>query len=176
MKVLLRTLFTALILLPALSLAHGPSRQKILEEIEIDAAPDKVWALVKDFCSIKDWHPMVTTCKSEQGTVEDAVRVITLENGATIKEQLARYYPDRRKFQYMMLEPNPDAFPINTHGTGITVKDNGSGGTLVQWKGAFYRAYPGPNPPPELSDEAGHEQLSAFYRSGLENLKRLAEQ
>lgn len=176
MKVIMRTLLPVLLLIPALALAHGPSRQKVVEEIEIDAAPEAVWELVKDFCAIQDWHPMVTACESEQGTEEDAVRIITLENGATIKEKLARYYPDRRKFQYMMMEPNPDAFPINTHGTGITVKDDGSGGSVVQWKGAFYRAFPGPNPPPELSDEAGHKQLSAFYRNGLENLKKLAEQ
>lgn len=171
-----RILPALLLLLPALCLAHGPSRQKVQEEIEIDAPPAKVWGLIKDFCSIKDWHPMVTDCESDKGTEEDAVRVITLESGAKIKEQLARYFPDRRKFQYMMTEPNPDAFPINTHGTGITVKDNGSGGSLVEWKGAFYRAYPGPNPPPELSDEAGHKKLTEFYRSGLENLKKLAEQ
>ncbi len=167
---------SVLLLLPALCLAHGPSRQKVVEEIEINAPPDEVWAIIKDFCAIEEWHPMVTGCESDKGTEVDSVRVITMENGARVKEQLARYFPERRKLQYMMIEPSPDAFPINTHGTGITVKDNGNGGSVVEWKGAFYRAFPGPNPPPELSDEAGRKKITELYRSGLENLKKLAEQ
>ncbi|MEX2525031.1 MAG: SRPBCC family protein [Gammaproteobacteria bacterium] len=165
-----------LLLAPALVTAHGPSRQKVVEEIEISASPDKVWAIVSEFCSIKDWHPMVTACESDKGTAVDSVRVITLENGAAVKEKLARHFPDRRRLQYMMIEPSPEAFPINTHGTGIIVKEGAEGGAVVEWKGAFYRAFPGPNPPPELSDEAGREKITAFYRSGLENLKQLAEQ
>lgn len=171
------TRFTMVLILltPVLVAAHGPSRQKVVEEVEINASPEEVWAIISEFCSIKDWHPMVTDCESDKGTEVDSVRVITLENGAAVKEQLARHFPDRRRLQYMMIEPNPEAFPVNTHGTGITVREGASGGSVVEWKGAFYRAFPGPNPPPELSDEAGRERISAFYRSGLEKLKQLAE-
>ena len=29
--------------------AHGPSRQKVVEKIEIGASPDKIWDIVKNF-------------------------------------------------------------------------------------------------------------------------------
>lgn len=29
--------------------AHGPSRQKLTETIEINATPDKIWSIVKEF-------------------------------------------------------------------------------------------------------------------------------
>ena len=64
--------------------------------------------------------------------------------------------------------------PVNTHGATITVKDGG-GKSIVEWKGAFYRSFPGPNPPPELSDETASKVLSEFYTAGLEKIKALAE-
>ena len=36
--------------------AHGPSRQKVVEKIEIDAPADKVWAIVGNFQDMS-WHP-----------------------------------------------------------------------------------------------------------------------
>lgn len=170
-----RFILTSLFLFPALCFAHGPSRQKVVKEIEIDAPPEKVWALISDYCSIKDWDPMVTGCESDNGTEKDSIRIITLENGEKIKEKLIKHLPDQMKYQYMMVEPNIKALPINTHGSSITVMANDKGGTTVEWKGAFYRSFPGPNPPPELSDEAGHEKVGELYESGLMHLKELAE-
>jgi hypothetical protein len=168
-------LFTGLVLIPALCFAHGPSRQKVIKEIEIDASPEKVWSLIADYCAIKEWDPAITDCESDNGTQPDSIRTITLENGEKVKEKLIKHLPDQMKYQYMMIEPNTRALPINTHGSSITVRANDKGGTTVEWKGAFYRAFPGPNPPPELSDEAGHEKVGALYERGLKRLKELAE-
>ncbi|MBT4888301.1 MAG: SRPBCC family protein, partial [Rhodospirillales bacterium] len=52
-----------LFLLPAITSAHGPTRQKVVKEIEINAEPDKVWGIISDFCSIKNWLPPVTECE-----------------------------------------------------------------------------------------------------------------
>jgi len=164
----------ALLLIPALTLAHGPSRVKVDHQIEINAPADKVWGIVSDFCSIKDWNPAVTECESDNGNQPDSVRVITLENGQKMKEKLVKFNTEGTMYQYMLIEPNVDAFPINTHGATISVKDAG-GKTVVEWKGAFYRSFPGPTPPPELTDEAAEKALSAFYKAGLENIKKLAE-
>ena len=46
----------ALSLIPAAALAHGPSRQKVVEKIEIDAPPAKVWAIVGNFGDLS-WLP-----------------------------------------------------------------------------------------------------------------------
>lgn len=163
-------------LLPALTFAHGPARQKVMQEIEINAPLDKVWSIISDFCSIKDWNPQVTGCEITEGNPEEAgaIRVITLENGQKLKEKLIKLVPEQNKIQYMLTEPNIEAFPINTHGSTILLSNEG-GKTKVVWKGAFYRSFPGPNPPPELSDEAGQKALTGFYSAGLEKIKTLAE-
>ena len=163
-------------LVPGLALAHGPARVKIVEQIEVNAPPEKVWAIISDFCSIKDWHPGITACESDNGTQPDSIRTITVEGGEQLKEKLVKHEPDRYMQQYMMMEPNEKVFPINTHGATITVKEGENGGSIVEWKGAFYRLFPGTNPPPDQTDEAGKEALTKIYRAGLENIKKLAEQ
>ena len=162
--------------MPALVFSHGPSRQKVVETIDVNASPDKVWSVISGFCSIKDWHPGVTDCESDKGSEPDSIRVITLESGEQVKEKLIKIMPDKFRMQYMMVEPNPNAFPINTHGSSITVTENSSGGSTIEWKGAFYRSFPGPNPPEDQSDAAGQAKLSALYKTGLEGIKQIVEQ
>jgi hypothetical protein len=172
---LIRPGLIALLLIPALAVAHGPSRQKVDKQIEINAPVVKVWGIISDFCSIKSWNPAVTACESDKGNEPDSMRIITLENGQKLKEKLVKYNAQEFSYQYMMVEPNAAAFPINTHGATITVKAGDGGKTIVEWKGAFYRSFPGPNPPPELSDEAASKALSEFYTKGLDKIKKLAE-
>lgn len=166
----------ALLLIPALVMAHGPSRRKVVEQVEINAPVDKVWGIISDYCSIKDWNPSVTDCVSDNGNEPDSTRTITLENGEKMQEKLIKYNPDNTMYQYMLLKANVKAMPINTHGSTLSVKAGENGKTIVEWKGAFYRSFPGPNPPPELTDEAAIKILTAFYRAGLDNIKKLAEQ
>jgi len=176
MKRIIKFCILAAFFAPALTLAHGPSRVLLVEEIEINATPDKVWFVIGDFCSIKDWHPTVTDCTSDKGNEPDSVRVITLEDGEQITEILAKHNPDKFMIQhYMEAGQELKAYPITTHGLTITISDNGEGGSTVKWKGAFYRFYQGPNPPPELSDETATEKLTVFYRAGLKNIKKLSE-
>lgn len=167
------TLF-AVLLIPSLVMAHGPSRQKLVKEIEINAPADKVWSIISDYCSIKDWNPEVTACESTAGNEPDSVRTITLQNGQALEEKLAKYSAEKKSFMYYMTRPNTEAFPVNTHSLMVTVSDNG-GTSKVEFKGAFYRSFPGPNPPPDQTDEAAAEKLGEFYMKGLEGIKQAAE-
>ena len=46
---------------------------------------------------------------------------------------------------------------------------------MVEWRGAFYRAFPNNDPPPDKNDEAAVAAITGVYQSGLANLKKLAE-
>ena len=46
--------------------AHGPTRQKVRELIEINAAPDKVWAVIGNFQDMS-WLPPVTKTEGDKG-------------------------------------------------------------------------------------------------------------
>ena len=81
----------ALALIPAAALAHGPSRQKVVEKIEIDAPPAKVWAIVGNFGDLS-WLPGVAKTEGTGGNTPDqAKRKITLANGGVIEETLTKY-------------------------------------------------------------------------------------
>ncbi len=176
MKKIIKTCLLAALFVPALVLAHGPARVLLIEEIDINATPEKVWSVISDYCSIKDWHPMVTDCTSDKNNEPGSVRVITLESGEQISEILAKYKPENFMIQHYMEDGQElKAYPITTHGLTITVSDNGKGGSTLKWKGAFYRSYQGPTPPHELSDEYATEKLTVFYRAGMENIKKLSE-
>lgn len=172
------TLLIAFLLVPGLVLAHGPARVKVSKSIEINASADKVWSLISDYCSIKDWHPDISECNADKGSEPESVREITLANGEVIKEKLFKIDNEKKFMQYaMQLEKGRiiEGMPISTHGAKITVSATDSG-SKVEWNGAFYRAFPGQEPPPELSDAACQEALETLYVNGLENIKKLAEQ
>lgn len=156
--------------------AHGPSRVKLQEQIAIAAPAEKVWAIIADFCSIKDWNPLVTACESDAGNKPDSVRRITLDNGAVVQQKLAKYQADRYRMQYYMLANNPAAYPVNSHGVIWMVIPNEDGGATLQLKGNFYRLFPGPTPPAGQRDEDGKAALMRIARAGMENVKKLAEQ
>jgi mxaD protein len=158
------------------ALAHGPTPQKLEESIEINAPPEKVWALVKDFDGIAKWHPMLASAKGQNGkNANGAERVLTFKTGGAITESLDEYDADRRFYGYRMLKENPKAFPVSSHSSRLEVKDSGKGGSLVEWIGRFYRGDTGNEPHANLNDEAATKAMSEFAKSGLENLKRLAE-
>ncbi len=165
-----------LFLLPAITSAHGPSRQKVVKEMAINAAPEKVWAIIGDFCAIKLWLPPVTECESDGSNNPDIIRTLTLENGEILKEQLLKHNPEKMMYQYMIDEANVKAVPVSSYGSSIMVTAGDNGGSVVTWKSGFYRGFMNNNPPPELSDEAAVNAISTIYDIGLANIKKLAEQ
>ncbi len=165
----------AFLLLPLASQAHGPSRQMVVKEMQINAPAAKVWEVIADFCSISTWDAEVPECQADPGNKPDTVRTLKLKNGQQIQEKLVKHEPENRKMQFMLLAPNEAALPINTLGTTLSVRDGEGGTAVVEWKAAFYRSFPGPTPPPELSDEAAVAAVTKIVDAGLAGIKALAE-
>ncbi len=170
---------TALILalLPLTATAHGPSRLKLTEEAAIAAPPEKVWEIIKDFCSIAKWHPAIAKCESEGGNAAGAKRVLTLkrEGDPQIVEELMSYDEAGKTFKYKIKQVDIKVLPVTTYSSFMTVKAGEMGGSLVTWNGGFYRGYPNNKPPPELNDEAAIAAVTAIYKTGLAGLKKVAE-
>jgi carbon monoxide dehydrogenase subunit G len=178
MKSLFRLLLAILIAMPFASQAHGPSRLKVEEEINVAAAPDKVWAIIADFCSIAEWHPGVYSCQGDGGNEVGATRLLTLgeEGGPTITEELQKYDAEKMTYKYKIMKVDVNVLPVTTYSSFISVHDDGNGGSIVRWRGGFYRGYPNNDPPPELNDEAAVKAVTGIYQGGLQNIKVLAEQ
>ncbi len=154
------------------ALAHGPTRQKVTETININAPADKVWAVIKDFDALKNWHPAVEASPADKGNAEGSVRMLALKGGGKLEESLESYDEKARKYSYRAKDGG--ALPVTNYSSTIQVKADGAN-AIVEWRGAFYRAYPNNDPPKGQDDEAAVTAVTGVYKSGLTNLKKVAE-
>lgn len=176
MNLRLATLWLAIMVLPGIAAAHGPTRQKMTETIEIKAPPEKVWAMIGNFQDMS-WHPAVEKSEGSGGNALEATRVLTLKGGAgaTISEVLYKYSEEKMSYSYRITAVKVEVLPVTNYSSHLTVKPGKDGGSLVEWRGAFYRGYPNNDPPPELNEEAAIKAVTGVYRAGLENLKAALE-
>lgn len=156
--------------------AHGPSRQKVTETVEIAAPPDAVWARVGHFGDMS-WHPAVAATEATQGDEVGSIRVLSLgaPDGPTITEELYKYDAVKMTYSYRINEVDVSVLPVTNYSSHIAVKPGAEGGSTVEWRGAFYRGFPNNDPPPELNDEAAVKAVTDIYRTGLDALKRDVE-
>lgn len=173
-------LFTAALaattLLAAVSAgAHGPTRQKISEKIEINAPPEKVWAVVSNFQD-GGWIPVVAKTEGTGGNAQGATRTLTLKNGATVDEEVAKLEPEKMTLMYRINKVDVAVLPVTNYSSWLVVTPADDGKkSEVEWRGAFYRGYPNNDPPPELNDEAAIKAVTGLYKAGLESLKKQIE-
>ncbi len=164
----------ALTLASSVALAHGPTRQKVVEKITIDAPADAVWAQLKDFDALAKWHPAVEASPADKGNAEGSVRQLKLKGGGALTETLERHNDAGKSYTYRAKDGG--ALPVTNYTSTISVSVSGDGAkSTVEWRGAFYRGFPNNDPPPDQNDEAAVKAVTGVYQSGLANLKKLVE-
>lgn len=175
---MLRSLALGLLLIPLFVMsqanAHGPTRQKVTETVEIMAPADKVWTAIGSFQDL-NWHPAVEKTEGEGGNDPGAKRTLTLTGGGQIFEELLKYDAEGRMMKYIITEVDVKVLPVNNYSSILTVEDLGDGKSKVIWKGAFYRGYMNNDPPEDLNDAAAVKAVTGVYRSGLDELKKKLE-
>lgn len=159
-------------LLPAAALAHGPTRQKVTESVEINAPADKVWAAVGNFQDM-GWTGIATKTEGTGANTVGATRKLTVPNG-TLDEKLTKYNADNKSYSYELPVSDPKVLPVSNYSSTITVTAAGDK-SKVEWKGAFYRSYVNNDPPPEENDEAAVKAVTGLYQAALGNLKKKLE-
>lgn len=163
----------ALALASTLAFGHGPTRQKVTETIAVKASPAAVWDKVKDFNGMPAWHPAVASSTATDGSKEGSVRTLSLKGGGQVVETLESYGDADRRFSYRAKDGG--ALPVTNYTSTFTVKPANGGTTVIEWRGAFYRAYTNNDPPPGQDDEAAVKAITGVYQSGLANLKKILE-
>ena len=158
--------------LAAPGLAHGPTRQKVVEKVSIDAPAAAVWAKIRNFDALKDWHPAIAESAADKANNVGSVRSLKLKGGGELSESLEGY--DDAQMKYSTRAKDGGALPVSNYTATIQVSAEG-GKAVVEWRGAFYRAYQNNDPPPEQNDEAAVAAIAGVYKSGLANLKKLVE-
>lgn len=162
----------ALLLLPSLALAHGPSRQKVTLKQEINAPAAEVWAVIGDFYDM-NWHPAVHATSGD-GTLEvdKSQRVLVLgeDGGPEVLETLYKWRPEKMSYSYFITEVDVEVIPVTNYSAHLTVKALSDTTSEVEWKAGFYRGYPNNDPPEHLNDEAAVAAVTGIYTAGLEAL------
>ncbi|HML91043.1 SRPBCC family protein [Methyloceanibacter sp.] len=174
---LLRTFafHAALLLVAVPAQAHGPTPQKVEESITIAAAPETVWAAVKDFDRLVAWNPLVESSVGTGGNEAGGERVVVLKSGGQFTDSLDEYNDKDMFYSYRLATPDIDAFPVSFYSSTLAVKPGAGGGSEVTWDARLYRADTGNFPSETQNDQAAIDAVTAFFQAGLKELKIKAE-
>ncbi|MDF1583386.1 MAG: SRPBCC family protein [Methyloprofundus sp.] len=153
--------------------AHGPTPKKADKSIVINAPIDKVWAVVKHFDKISDWHPEVLSSRGDGKNESGSERKLTLKSGL-LEEGLDYFSDTDHEYNYRLKTENTEVFPVSSYTCAIQLIAEGDA-TKVKWKSRFYRGDTGNTPPEKLNDESAVKAMNSFIDNGLQGLKQSLE-
>jgi hypothetical protein len=130
--------------------------QRVTENINLDAPPDRVWELLGQFGG--DWHPLIANIKLI-GTGIGELRVIETTDGKTIIERLDAIDTSSRSYRYT----NISGIPALDYTGALEVKPSGTGSS-VEWRAQYL--------PNGQGDLVVRTIVSTLFKTGLESLKR----
>lgn len=161
----------AAMVIPAMVFAHGPTRQKVTITADVATEPAEVWARIGNFQDMS-WHPAVHSSTGENGNDIDATRVLSIgsSDGPTISEILYKYSDEKMSYSYRITDVLVEVLPVTNYSSHLTVKPRDGGGSMIEWRGAFYRGYPNNDPPVDLNDAAAIAAVTNIYQAGLDAL------
>ncbi|WP_217914103.1 SRPBCC family protein [Miltoncostaea marina] len=124
--------------------------------IDIDAPPDRVWALVGDPTSVPRWYP-----KYAAAEVDGDIRVLRTAEGGELRERLLERDEGRRFYSYTVLS----GAPVASHFASFEVVAEGAG-SRVRWATQA-------EPSDPSADLRG--RLVGTQTEALERMKRIVE-
>ncbi len=156
------------------AVACGPSRSREVTSVEIDAPAARVWDVVANYRDMA-WTGRIVKTESVHGMApEIAKRRLTFSSGAVLTDTVVSVEPDQRSLTFRTDEEDWKELPVEGYVSKITVREV-DGRSIVEWRGAFSRAYLKNDPPPELSDDAAIAAVIQFQNASLAGLKRRLE-
>ncbi|MAW33243.1 MAG: hypothetical protein CMK56_02405 [Proteobacteria bacterium] len=175
MKLILSFTFLISLLFFDFSIAHGPSRQKVIESIEINASPQKVWSMISDFSNY-NWHPDVKSFSSD-GKEIGSKRIINFSENKKISQTLEKLNYERKIISWRILETDNSIMPVNSYSATLSVSkiEGNDNKSNLKFKAAFYRGFMGNDPPEELNDENSKKKVLSFVNKSLKGIKSKLE-
>ena len=129
--------------------------QSVTDRIDLNAAPDQVWALIGGFDA--SWHPLIANIKLI-GDGIGQLRVIETIDGKEIIERLDAMDNSARFYRYTSIS----GIPASDYTGRLEVKPNGAG-TSVEWAAQYL--------PKGQVDVVVRTIISTLFKTGLESLK-----
>jgi hypothetical protein len=132
----------------------------------IDATADTVWAYVRDFNALPQWHPSIAESRIEGNLPSDKVgciRHFRLKDGGMIREQLLTLSDYDYQCTYSILES-----PMGVQNYIATLKFTpitDGGRTFAEWSAEF-------DPPQGKERELADAIANGVFQTGFDALKR----
>lgn len=154
------------------SFSHGPSRQKVVEKIVINAELSNVWQIISNFSDFS-WNPLIASTESN-GNEIGSLRKIKSKNGSNISQTLEKLNEEKKMISWRIKETDQKLLPVNSYQATLILKEQG-GKVEATYKAGFYRGFMGNDPPEELNDENSKKKVKEFISSALQSLKKKLE-
>lgn len=147
------------------------SLQRVTRSTIIDAPIDRVWAVLRDFNSHLDWHPIIADSFIEGGEAPDqvgCVRAFRLQDGNELREQLLTLDDRNHVSTYCILD---STIPLQRYVATVRLAPVTDGNrTFWHWQSTF--ATP-PGREQELADAVGSGVYEAGFAALREYLRRV---
>jgi len=168
------TLLGLTVVLSACATSGGgmASKLSVEERVTVHAPANQVWSKVNNFGDLGAWHPAVAKTEITSGAnyKVGAVRLLTLQDGGTIKETLTAYNDAAMTLSYVI---NEGVLPVSHYASTVQVKSLDASTSEVIWKGSFNRKDLSATPAKGQDDEAASNTIHAVYRGGLDNIEKV---
>ncbi|HEX7156448.1 MAG TPA: SRPBCC family protein [Burkholderiaceae bacterium] len=139
---------------------------KVYASSVIDAAPDTVWQLIRDFNALPKWHPAIAESRIENNQPADRVgciRNFRVRDGGVIREQLLTLSDYEYECSYSILESPMGVrnYVATLKLTPITDGDR----TFAEWSAEF-------DCDPARESELARQIGGDVFQGGFDALKR----
>jgi mxaD protein len=137
----------------------------VSKTIAIDAPAAAVWAKVKDFNALNTWHPAVarTEILAGENNKVGATRLLTLNDGGTIEEDLLSWDEATMTYTYNIIE---SVLPVSDYEATLTLEPITDTSTKVIWSASF-------NAGKGADDDTARNTIGGIFDAGLENLRSI---
>ncbi len=132
---------------------------KVDMKTDLNVAPEEVWKLIGGFNTLPDWHPAIEKSELEE---EGSMRRLGLAGGGTIIEKLVKLDDKERVYSYSIID---SPLPVANYTASISVKDDGTGNTTVEWSSEFDAK--------NAAENEAMDVIAGIYQAGFDNLKKM---
>jgi len=133
----------------------------------IDAPIGDVWARIRDFNGLPDWHPAIAASRIEGGEPNDrvgCVRNFSLKSGGSIREQLLALDDIEHACTYSILE---SPMPVENYVATLRLLPVTDGNrTFAEWTARF-------DCPPDQEKGLIQSIGQGVFQGGLDALKKI---
>ena len=102
----------------------------------LPAAPEQVWALLRDFAAIGDWHPFLPSARIERGPADRVGSVRVFPAAGDHRERLVALDDRARRIEYAF--EDTAGLPVRDYLSAMRVEPvDGGTRTFVEWSATF---------------------------------------